>query len=101
MSDDTSEKIYDIVAQPPDTCPLINEVINEIDKCSKAMLRRDRYSDDPKALMDMLEEADSCLYGLTSTMEDIRRNVINIRRWGQEWKSLAKDQIPEPIHEDA
>ena len=100
MSDDTSESIYDIVPQPPDTCPFINDVINEIDKCSKAMLRRDRYPEDPKVLMQMLDEADSCLYGLTSTMEDIRRNVINIRRWGQEWKDLAKNNIPEPIPEE-
>lgn len=64
---ENSEVVYGISKQPSPTCPMIDDIINSL--CN------DDYEK------------------LASKLEEIRKHVISIRKWGQEWKDLAKSKL--------
>ena len=96
----TSEALYGVSKQPPDTCPLINEAIKDVDRVFKIIRGYERA--DESELRDMLSSVEThlsslCGYGNSGLLEDIRKRTIEIRAWGQEWKDLAKQHPPESM----
>lgn len=110
----TSEQRYGLPKQPPDTCPMIDEVLKRVDdlrpdfegvdRYLKRCIDRDRPEDNDTAndliddLVYRLEQADEARDNLDTRpvhrkMEEVRANVIDIREWGQSWKELAKARI--------
>ena len=63
--DETSEDVLDLPSQPPDTCPLIDQLI-------AALGRTDIRTDQCEA---------------------IRQRAMDLRAWGQGWKDVALAQI--------
>lgn len=102
MSDEnkpTSERLYGIRPQPRETCPKIDEVLGEARDLSRRIRGYEKASEDE--LRDMLWAVERFLgqldgYGRTGLMEDIRRNVTDIRAWGQEWKDYALENAEPP-----
>ena len=90
-----SEAKFGISPQPPATCPLIDDAIKVIEKCLDLSRRPERST--YEELVSEVEDIHNELVDLVSgrywsccTMEKIRENVENVRKWGQEWKDLAK-----------
>lgn len=65
--DETSERRFGIMQQPPPTCPMIDELI--------LIIKQQKLAHE----VDMIHK-----------LEYIRTNTKNIRAWGQEWKTAAK-----------
>lgn len=85
-----SEKRFGIQAQPAETCPMINEVIEKINEALNILNVRSRV-DDIDDLRNVCLDAIWELEDLEQTMERIRDRAVDIRAWGQEWKELAKE----------
>lgn len=64
---ESSESIFGLKKQPSPTCPLLDNVLENLRRSCK-------------------EEE---LYTLERQIEEIRDRVKEIRSWGQEWKNLA------------
>ncbi|HNC58762.1 MAG TPA: hypothetical protein PLP33_25275 [Leptospiraceae bacterium] len=67
---ENSETIYGVKKQPPPTCPLIDGLINQLSMLGLS----------EKEFLDVEEK-----------LEKIRKNVSDVRSWGQEWKDLVKN----------
>ena len=102
--EESSEELYGIRNQPPDTCTLINNIQNNAKKLTNIM-RGYIKLDDVDKLHDILWEIEyfldnDIIGGKECSMELIRKNVENIRGWGQEWKDYSKNIDPKiPIHQ--
>ena len=102
----TSETLHGVTAQPPPTCPLIDDALDEVHRILKAIRRYERASEDE--MREMLSEVEQRLgylsgYGDTGLLEDIRARTIDIREWGEEWKTTAldyHDRLPEEHRAD-
>ena len=101
--DETSEELYDIRSQAPDTCPLIDAIQREAKNIRKKMYNYEKM--DESELKDILWHVDNFLYdnicgGSQCAIERVRDNVSNVRAWGQEWKDYAKRVDPKiPLHQ--
>jgi hypothetical protein len=93
----TREKLLDIVSEPDETCPDINEVI-KITKSIVSKLNNIRleciraYNPEPKELLDKISEMYDEAYDLNyviEPLEKLRHCNMNIREWGIEWRRLA------------
>jgi len=83
----TSEERHGISAQPSDTCPMIDEVIEKADAIEKAIRGYDRM--DEVGLRDACHDVGWEVSDISSLAEGARKNTTLIRAWGQEWKELA------------
>jgi chromosome segregation ATPase len=100
-----SEKLYGISPQPEETCPLIDDVIKEIDNILDHTKRHEKMEE--SGLRDAIERIETDLSNLIhkkyqipnnlggydidiNPLEKIRKRVTEVRSWGQEWKELAK-----------
>lgn len=92
----TSEELYGISEQPKPTCPLIDAVIAGMRKCDREMYRWERHKDDAEHLAQVLDTVAGIVRNIEPDIEKIRDNADKIRRWGQEWKDLAKEHAPKP-----
>lgn len=91
LSIKTSEQVLSIKEQPIDTCPMIDRVKDDIkNTLSSIQYYCNARTDSLDEAEDKLSEIDSLSsINLDDELEEIRTNVIKIRRWGQEWKDLA------------
>lgn len=83
----TSESERGLPAQPQDTCPMIDRVIdvlNDVIKSTRHHDRIDSAEDLHNIISDIRQDID-----LDDGMEKIRTNVCLIRDWGQGWKEHA------------
>ena len=93
-----SEKLYCIVSQPDECCPLIDSALELVMKCQDELRGYERANEDQ--LREMCENIETWLSSLCSNrrgdgeLEDIRQRVIAIRYWGEDWKRLAKQHAP-------
>lgn len=89
----SSEKLFGFPEQPPDTCGMIDEVIdkNKDDINSIECQLRGTSSCNEEELRIRLDDIESVIgwAHLTDDCEKIRDNVIALRSWGQQWKDLA------------
>jgi len=91
---ETSEKLFDIDKQPEQQCPTINKMqanikdgCNEIERYCKDL----RNIEGAESLSSDIESSVS--YYLSDKifeLEELRKEIENIRKWGQSWKDLAK-----------
>ena len=91
----TSESERGLPAQPVDTCPMIDRVIdvlNDIIKSTRNHDRIDSVEDLHSVISDIRRDID-----LDDDMEKIRTNVCLIRDWGQSWKDYAKE-LEDELH---
>lgn len=93
----TSEEAADVRPQPPNTCPMIDEVLSDLKRVEREMKGYDRI-EDPTDLIDMLNSVEWLLRDIPDLMEDIRANAEKIRQWGEDWKTFAIDNMNEEAH---
>ncbi len=94
---DTSEMLFDIDKQPEQQCPTINKMqanvkdgCNEIESYCKDL----RSIEGAETLASDIESSVSYyMWDKISELEDLRKEIENIRQWGQGWKDLAKSII--------
>ena len=94
---DTSEMLFDIDKQPEQQCPTINKMqanvkdgCNEIESYCKDL----RSIEGAETLASDIESSVSYyMLDKISELEDLRKEIENIRQWGQGWKDLAKSMI--------
>lgn len=94
----SSEQTYGLPEQPKETCPLINESLRELGEIARRI--RGYKKADESELRDMLSDVDNRIgyldgWNRSGLLEDIRKNTIAIREWGQAWKDFAKGLIDE------
>ena len=90
----TSEELFDINNQPKQQCPTINKMqanvkdgCNEIESYCKDL----RNVEGAESLASDIESSVSYyMWDKISELEDLRKEIENIRQWGQFWKDLAK-----------
>lgn len=82
----TSEDVFYINEQPKNTCPMLDELKDGINKA----LRELSYNED---IDDIKYWVEYYLANLDLVVEQARENTENIREWGQQWKDLAKRVI--------
>lgn len=85
---ETSESVFGLPEQPPNTCPMIDKAKKIIAKLS-TRIKGYKKVDDVEELLDMLSDVEWDI-DISSDLEDIRTNAENIRAWGQAWKDYAK-----------
>lgn len=86
----TSEELYNIPPQPQQTCPLIDEIIMGIsDKLGDvAEIARDlEYGQEQLDLIEVSHYED-----YREQLNELRKQVEDIREWGQMWKNIAKKE---------
>jgi hypothetical protein len=92
----SSEQAFGLPAQPPDTCPMIDQALGEIEEIQRLMRRWNKI-DNLEDAKSMLDEIDTILFYRGKAMElldkDIRKNCVALRDWGQAWKDLAKEHV--------
>jgi hypothetical protein len=85
------EEQFGIVEEPPYTCPMIDIIINELD-CIKSNIQGYRSLETIEELTEIISLIESTVDGtwpLQDTIEEIRTNVDNLRKWGEQWKQTA------------
>lgn len=89
----TSEEVFGISEQPKMCCPIIDSVIEEVATAASNISHHN-------AQYDSLDECQTALEGthdiaiwldVKDEMEKLRKQVEDIRSWGQEWKDLSKE----------
>lgn len=88
----TSEDEYGIPKQPPDTCPMIDEIYHEI-KYVCAHSADYRKIEDIEEVRNIAAEFEDTLDSID--LEKIRTNAEKLREWGQAWKDFAKERVRE------
>lgn len=94
----TSEEQVSIATQPPETCPIINKCIKNIENCQGQLSGYEKMElEELRECLQFIEYELAELVGFREQghLEDIRKNVVAIRAWGQEWKDLAKSEMAE------
>lgn len=90
----TNEEYFEVSPQPKETCPIIDELIYDIDVILDTIKNYSKA--DEEELLNMVDTIDSYIWSFTDRLEEIRRNAELIRKWGQEWKDIVvknKDKI--------
>lgn len=98
----TSEQRYGVIAQPAETCPLIDKCIAAVDDALKAIKGYERADeDDMRRMLDTVERelGDLIGYRYNGWLEEIRAANTGIRAWGEGWKEIALEHAPEPEEE--
>ena len=94
---DTSEMLFDIDKQPEQQCPTINKMqANVKDGCNEfeSYCKDLRSIEGAETLASDIESSVSYyMWDKISELEDLRKEIENIRQWGQGWKDLAKSII--------
>lgn len=87
-----TEELFCIDPVPVHQCPSIDTICQAISNIeSSANVSRYDKRDEEERLSDISWE----IRGLERSIEEIRDAVEDVRRWGQEWKDLAKRIIEE------
>jgi hypothetical protein len=109
---ETSESRYGLPKQPPDTCPILNSVMDECERSRPSIegvtasmlraIRRAESSEDYQTCIDdliyLIEQAEEAMGDIDYSrvekyVDQARDNAAAIREWGQSWKDLAKENI--------
>jgi len=77
---------------PPETCPLIDTVIQAIKKARKLAGADNKYAEADE-LRDVLSDVGWELYGLEDTLEDVRTHNATLRQLGKDWSAIATDAL--------
>lgn len=83
-----NESRLGITHMPPETCPIINQVIRGISGAADSCRRASHDYLEDKAIR-YIDEIENEVSGLEDQMEEIRRANEQLRTWGHEWKELA------------
>jgi hypothetical protein len=100
----TSEQLFGINKQPELQCQEINKMqkdiengCNEIERYCKDL----KNTEDAESLGSDIESSLSYyMWDKISELEDLRKEIENIRSWGQGWKDLAKSVLNNISNED-
>ncbi len=95
----TTELLFDISPQTENQCPNIDSVLGNVKYAYKAG-ERGKDCEDIEDLKAYCEEVYDELYSVDSDMEDLRSAIVDIRAWGDSWKTLCKDLIYEFLKND-
>lgn len=88
-----SEVRYGITKQPQETCPLVDDALDDLKSALKELDGWERCDD----VGELQHKCDMGVWyadRLNVTLEEIRERTAEIREWGQQWKNLAKDHAP-------
>ena len=87
----TTEGLFGIDRPPEYQCPKLDDIKSVINEVEKLSMPKDY--DDIEDLKDRLQQIEYAVYGLDSTIEEVREAVELIREWGKEWKGIVKEQM--------
>lgn len=90
----TSEEAADVRPQPPNTCPMIDEVLSTVRRIYEEA-RGYQHMEDAGDLKSVINSMEWFLRDIPGLMEDIRANAEKIRQWGEDWKTFAIDNMNE------
>ena len=103
LSVKTTEQLLDISEQPQEQCPFVDKIINainigrkEIESLAKDLSR----IEGAESIASDIDWQSSYYFDLNKEMEDIRKQIIAIRAWGQEWKDLSKSILEKMSEEE-
>ena len=103
LSVETTEQLLDISEQPQEQCPFVDEIINSINSCRKEIesLAKDLSRiEGAESIASDIDWQSSYYLDLNKEMENIRKQIIAIRAWGQEWKDLSKSILEKMSEEE-
>ena len=103
LSVETTEQLLDISEQPQEQCPFIDKIINEINSGRKEIesLAKDLSRiEGAESIASDIDWQSSYYLDLNKELEDIRKQIIAIRAWGQEWKDLSKSILEKMSEEE-
>ena len=84
-----SEELFGIDAPPAHQCQVIDRLIKVSQDCEKNAASIGR-SDDVQEAQSTARDIEWDISGLASDLEKVRKELENVRAWGQAWKDLAK-----------
>lgn len=88
----STEELFDI-SEPPDyMCHTFEAVKNEVDECED-IVTKSQNLDDIEDLQQALSNAEYTISGTSHTISELNGQVDLLRKWGQQWKDLAKQLI--------
>ena len=103
LSVETTERLLDISEQPHEQCPFIDKIINAINSGRKEIERLAKDLSQIEGAESIASDIDwqsSYYLDLNKELEDIRKQIIAIRAWGQEWKDLSKSILEKMSEEE-
>lgn len=86
----SSEELYNIPPQPQQTCPLIDEIIMGISDKLGDVAEIARNLEHGQEQLDLIEVSHYEDY--REQLNELRKQVEDIREWGQRWKNIAKKE---------
>lgn len=88
---ETTEKLFEIESNIPDTCPYIDKALKISKQIQREVNSNSRWvEEDYKNAVDYTE---SYITDIDTELEELRTLNENIRVWGQSWKTFAKDLL--------
>ena len=103
LSVETTEQLLDISEQPQEQCPFVDKIINSLNNGRKEIesLAKDLSRiEGAESIASDIDWQSSYYLDLNKEMENIRKQIIAIRTWGQEWKDLSKSILEKMSEEE-
>ena len=98
----TSEQIFDLSRQPDDNCPFIDSLIKDINIDHNYLKRViDDLEIEKSEKGDLYDYSD--IDNIVDGLENLRSRIEELREWGNQWKTLAKemfDRLPDDIRNE-
>lgn len=87
---ETSDDLLDILSPPDYQCGNIDSIFKKVSIIEKLSNYK---HDDEEELKNKLDEINYYIRDFEDELEDLRTAIDDVRRWGQDWKSKAKEMI--------
>lgn len=94
----TSEDLFGIGTQPPPQCPYLDRIIEK--QCAEARNAKDSEQELKRMQLDgtegvetTLDWVDFNLREMYKDVDEVRQSIVDLRSWGDQWKSIAHDLI--------
>ena len=88
----SSEELLNIDHPPEHQCGRIDDMIKRVNE-SLLFSRQAIVAIDPQTIIQANKETYLRLDGFAQELEDLREAIELVRRWGDDWKRLAKDTL--------
>lgn len=91
-----SEELFDIRLPIDYQCPQCDKIIKGIDTAmNRLSYSRREDKEDIELALEKISDVEYELSGLSDEVEELRSAIIELRDWGIEWKTFAKELIEE------
>lgn len=95
---ETTEKFFGLNDYIHDTCPFIDKAKKIVKNIEREVNTNSRWSEED--YKNAVEYTESYISDIDTELEDLRSLNENLRKWGQSWKTFAKEEMKRMMEKD-